>query len=458
MHRSRSALFVALLLATCLAPALADGPPPGTIRETLPNGLAVTIVPDASMPVVATQVWYHVGSANEEPKTRGFAHLFEHLMFGGTPNQPKRAVWDLHERYGGSNNAYTAFDDTVYVSTIPPAGHARLLELEADRMVNLSLTEENLVNEKKIVTEELRLRGENDPFSRLFVKGLKALLGDHPYALEPSGTKEDIAAATLDHAREFYGRYYRPKNAHLVVVGPVDAAATLAQVKETFGALAADGVTPPDVPSLSTWTFPEHVALSEDLPPVKVAVLGFPLPPADHADATTLEVIAALLSWGHVNPVEENLVRKRKLAVYAGTDVMTMRRGGALMFFSASLPYRRKTSAFRYLDEARKDLARFEWVDEKKLAAVKRRLMLSDLQGDFYASSVAGRIGHAAWYEGNEARAWDENARLEKVTLDDVRTVFRRYVVDARPVEVWVTPEHVPLWVRLFGWLFPVVR
>ena len=189
------------------------------------------------MQIVATQVWYHVGSANEEPRTRGVAHLFEHLMFGGTAAHPKRAVWDHHERFGGYVNAYTSFDETVYVSTIPPAGHLPLLDLEADRMVNLSLTDENLANEKRIVTEELRLSTENDPMSRLFTEALKRIFGEHPYSLSPVGTKEDIAAATLEHARDFYERYYRPRNAHLVVVGPVDAPAVLARIREVFGPL-----------------------------------------------------------------------------------------------------------------------------------------------------------------------------------------------------------------------------
>jgi zinc protease len=453
--RVRLLPLVALLVCTT---AGAQRPPPGYVSEKLPNGLAVSILPDATMPVVATQVWYHVGSANEEPKTRGFAHLFEHLMFGGTLSTPKRAIWDHHERYGGDNNAYTSFDDTVYVSEIPPAGYTRVLSLEADRMIDLSLTSENLENEKRIVTEELRLTNENSPLNRLYTKGLKAIFGEHPYALEPTGTKEDVAAATLEHAREFYARFYRPKNAHLVVVGPIDAAATLAKVREAFGPLPADGETPPDVPSLATWKFPAEIDLSEDIPPVEIAVLGFPLPPTDHADAPTLKVLFSLLAWGHVDPLEEDLVRRRRKALFAGTRGMTMRRGGAIVLYSASLPYRRKASAYRFLDEARQKLGAFEWIDEAKLRAAKRRLILSELQDAYYASSIADRIGRAAWYEGDERHAFDTAARIDEVGLEDVKAAFRKYVLDREPIRVYVSPEHVPVLVRLFGWLEPVVR
>jgi zinc protease len=454
----RSALCAPPLVAVALlalAPALA-GAPPGYVAETLPNGLRVSILPDPTMPVVATQVWYHVGSANEEPQSRGFAHLFEHMMFGGTPAHPQRAVWDHHEAFGGDTNAYTSFDETVYLSEIPPAGFAGVLELEADRMVNLALTEENLENEKRIVTEELRLRTENDPWSRLFVEAFKRLLGEHPYALSPAGTKEDIAAATLDHAREFYARYYRPRNAHVIVVGPVDAAETLRTVRAVFGALPPDGVTPADPPEIYGWSFPELLVLEEDLPPVEIAVAGFPLPAQGHADSGALELLQEVLSASAVDPFEDEIVRKRHRAIEAGTEIYTARRGGVITFYAASLPYRRQETAFRHVDEARQALGRFDWLDEPRLAAAKRKLAQRQEQRSYYAAWMAGAIGGASWREGDEARAFDETERLAAVTLEDVRAACRRYILDPEPVRLYVRPEHVPLYVRLFGWLYPI--
>jgi zinc protease len=444
----------ALALAA-LAPALA-APPPGYLHETLANGLHVSIVPDATMPIVATQVWYHVGSANEEPQTRGFAHLFEHMMFGGTATRPKRAVWDHHEAFGGETNAYTAFDETVYTSEIPPVGFPGLIALEADRMVHLSLTEENLANEKRIVTEELRVSTENDPWSRLFVRAFKELLGDHPYALTPAGTKEDIAAATLDHSREFYRRYYRPRNAHVIVVGPVDAAATLSEVEREFGPLPAEGDAPHEVPPIYGWPFPEALELKEDLPPVEIAVVGFVLPAPGGTDAAALEVLQEILTGGALDPFEDELVRKRHRAIDAGTEIHSARRGGVIAFYAASLPYRRRSTAFRHLDETREVLGRFEWLDETRLAAAKRKLERREAQRAYHAASIADAIGRAAWWEGDEARAFDETERLSTVTLEQVRAAYRHYVLEPRPIRLYLRPEHVPLGVRLFGWLYPI--
>jgi zinc protease len=450
-HLARIASVIALSAA-----AAAAAPPPGYVSLTLPNGLRVSILENAAMPVVATQVWYHVGSANEEPRTRGFAHLFEHLMFGGTAAHPKRAVWDHHERFGGDVNAYTTFDETVFVSAIPPAGHLPVLDLEADRMVNLSLDEENLANEKKIVTEELRVSTENEPWSRLLTEALKKVFGEHPYALSPVGTKEDIAAATLEHAREFYERYYRPRNAHLVVVGPVDAQAVLARVREVFGALPADGITPPDVPALDAWKYPDLLELRGDLPPAEIAVAGFPLPPPTHADDAALLLVGELLAGGSVDPFEDELVRKRNQAVYAQTEIETMRRGGLLLFIAASLPYRREKTAFRHLDEALGELGRFEWLDEERFAAAKKKLAREEQTRIYFADATATEIGSAAWWEGDETRAFDRAARIQGVSRADVEAAFRRYILEARPVRLYVRPEHVPFHVRLFGWLYPV--
>jgi zinc protease len=379
------------------------------------------------------------------------------MMFGGTPTHPKRAIWDHHEAYGGRTNAYTSFDETVYISEIPPEGHHGLLELEADRMVNLDLNEDNLANEQRIVTEELRLSTENHPMSRLFTAALKQLLGDHPYALSPAGTKEDIAAATLDLAREFYRTYYRPRNAHVIVVGPIAPSETLERVRAAFGPLPADGVTPTDVPDLHTWSYPELLTLEEDLPPAEVAAIGFPLPAANHPDAAALEILKQLLAWSAVDPFEDELVRRRRKALDAGAVMLHGRRGGVIAFYAANLPYRRQSTAFRHLEETRQVLGNFEWLDAEDLAAAKRTLGRYREHRRYYAASMASAIGLAAWWHDDELRAFDEAQRLEAVTLDEVRDVFRRYVLDPTPVRLFVQPEHVPLYVRLFGWLYPLL-
>lgn len=454
---ARAATTLAGWLCLVLGTALGQETPPSLTAEKLPNGLEVTVFHDPALPLAATQLWYHLGSANEEPRTRGFAHLFEHLMFGGTAAHSKQEFWQFHHRYGGENNAYTSFDETVYTSAINPAGLDQVLDLEADRMTGLLLTAENLDNEKRIVTEELRQAVENDPYSRLAVKALKALLGEHPYALTPVGTKEDIAAATLDHAREFYARFYRPNNAHLVVAGPNDPAAVLARVREAFGGIPAGGGTPPDVPEVLAWPLPGRLDLREDIPPVEVAVLGFPLPPAGAPDQPALEVLKQLLAGGQVNQAEEELVVRRRRALAAGMQWFQMRRGGGLALYAANLPHRSRASAFRDLQATLEKLGKFDWLSPGALAAAKRTLQRRAWQQVYFAEARAEAIGRARWHEGDAARALDRPARIEAVTEAEVRAAFNRYFTGGKPVQIFIRPEKVPLWLRLFGWLAPLV-
>lgn len=449
---------MAFLVAIAL-PAVAMESPEGLLRARLANGLEVTILADPTHPIVATQLWVHAGSAEEGKGERGLAHLFEHLMFGGTERFPRGEYERFVHRWGGYENAFTSPDETVYVSEIPPEGHARVLEMEADRFASLPLTEENLANEKRIVLEELRLRTENDPVSRALVAAQRRLLGDHPYAHDPSGTKEEIAAATLESARGFHERWYRPEGAHLVVVGPVDPAATLETVREVFGPIPG-GEEPggAEVPALLDWPFPERIEIEEDIPPAEIAVVGFPLPPADSPDTPAIRVMLRLLAFGATDPFRDELVIRRKKALEAGIETLAARRGGAIAFWSASLPYRRKATAWRLLDESLDALSRLDWLDDASLAAAKRAERRDLLRGRWYAEARADAIGRARWWEGDALRAFDAAERIEAVTREDVARVFNTYVVEGNRVRMYVKPERVPILVRLFGWLYPVFR
>jgi len=444
------------MIAAFLLAAATAGPRLQPTETTLPNGLVVTIVPDPTMPVVATQVWYHVGAANEGKDERGLAHLFEHLMFGATGTYARGDYSRFVASIGGDENAYTTPDETVYVAEVPGGAYEEVLRREADRMRGLVLTQANLDNEKKIVTEELRLRTENDPVARLLVKAQQALLGDHPYAYDPSGSKEDVAAATVERCRAFYDRYYHPNHAQVVVAGPVDPSAALETIRAAFGPLPAGGAPPDEVPELLRHAFPPQLDLKEDIPPVEVALVGVPLPSADAPDAPAVEVLVAMLTGLAVDPVRDEIVVKRKKAIEAGIQSLSLRRGGGLVFFSASLPYRRKKTAERLLDEAVGNLGRLAWLDDATLEAAKRKLLLARARGDYRAENVAQEVGQALWWEGSTARAFDRSARLRAVTRDDVAAAWRRYVEAGPKIRVYVKPEHVPVLVRMFGWLYPL--
>jgi predicted Zn-dependent peptidase len=241
-----------------------------------------------------------------------------------------------------------------------------------------------------------------------------------------------------------------------VVVGPVDAAATLAAIERSFGPLPPGAKRPEDVPPLLGWTFPEKIDLSEDIPPVEMAALAFPVPSADAPDREALEVLLEILIGGEVDPFREEIVTRKHMAIEAGTERIPGRKGGMFVFYSASLPYRREATAFRVMEEARQELSRFAWLTPERLASAKRSLLRASHVRAYYPESRAETIGRARWHEGDERFAFDHPKRIDAVTLDEVKAAWRTYFGDAKPVRLYARPDHVPILVRLFGWMYPL--
>lgn len=444
---------------------IAPPPIPAEFQSVvLKNGLRVSLLPDRSQPSVSVRLFYHVGGADEGPAEHGIAHLFEHLMFGATTSYPKGEFDRFMHRVGGYFNAATSSDVTVYIADLLPADLAELLAREADRMRNLRVLPADLQREQKIVSEELKLRMENSRVGRITNLVLREALRDHPYA-HLAGTPETVSKITIEQIRAFYARYYRPGNAHLVVVGCIDAAATLAEVDRLFAPLADPALSEPQVraepaktvPALLTWKLADEVSTSQDLAPGKVAVIAYALPPADARDGLALQLLTEMLSYSSVNRLQEQMVKRDKTAFEAGLWTTTWRRGGVLALWAGYLPYRRRATAFRLLAEARDRLSRLDWLTAQRLADAKRALMLELHEARLSNGGRAQAIGYAQRYYGDAQAAFTRPHALDRVTIDEVRDVYQRYVASRQPTRVFLTPQKVPLWLTLFGWLAPVV-
>src|SRR5438067_1430820 len=216
---SRRLLALAALLGATAAPA-ADAPLFPYRDTTLANGLRVLSLEDFSCPVVAVHLWYHVGSKDELPERQGFAHMFEHMMFRGTDRLGPEDHFKFIRRTGGDCNAYTAFDQTVYVQELPAHQLELALWLEAERMAFLRIDQASFDVERKVVEEERRL-GLNRPYGSVPEKLLAELYRDHPYRWSPIGKIPHLRAAAVQELRDFWQRYYVPNNATLVVVAAV---------------------------------------------------------------------------------------------------------------------------------------------------------------------------------------------------------------------------------------------
>src|SRR3984893_18283789 len=240
---------VALLLLALSTPAAAQSaapmamPAPPKIelaytQFTLPNGLTVSLHEDHSIPVVSTDMWYHVGSARERPGRTGFAHLFEHLMFMGSGHVKPGEFDDWLERSGGTNNGSTENDRTNYWINVPSNALELALFLESDRMGYLldSMTPQAVDAQRDVVKNERRQNVENRPYGVADVVLDEMLFPDgHPYHWPVIGYMPDLTAATYDDVVGFFKRFYAPANASLVVAGDLDPVAARRAVEKWFG-------------------------------------------------------------------------------------------------------------------------------------------------------------------------------------------------------------------------------
>ncbi|HEX2799786.1 MAG TPA: pitrilysin family protein, partial [Thermoanaerobaculia bacterium] len=245
---TRRATTTAFVLATVLLAAVHVSAQSFAVEKlTLKNGMTVILYPDHSLPVAAVNVWYRVGSKDEQPRRSGFAHLFEHLMFMGTERVPNGDFDRIMEAAGGSNNASTSADRTNYYSSGPASLLPTLLWLDADRLEALAraMDQKKLDLQRDVVLNELRQTYENQPYGRAEL-AIQYLLypGAHPYHFATIGTEEDLKAAQVNDVKDFFATYYTPSNSSLVVAGDFDPKEIRPLVENLFGTLPS-GAEPP---------------------------------------------------------------------------------------------------------------------------------------------------------------------------------------------------------------------
>lgn len=288
------------------------------IQEQLDNGLRLILSEDHLAPIAAVNIWYNVGSKNEVSGRTGLAHLFEHMMFEGTPRVPK-GEWDrLLAAIGGVNNASTSWHRTNYFEFAPSNHLEMLLYLEADRMGTLleGLHQETLDNQRDVVKNERRWSIDNRPYGTWIEKMQNALFPEgHPYHHEIIGSMDDLSEASLDDVQEFFRTYYAPNNAVLTVAGDFDPNQVREWVKQYFGPVAANPKRPsaPAV-ALKMGGLDDYREVVPDRVPLSRSYIGFRSPPEGSREADVLQMATAVLATGKGSRLYRTLVRERKTA------------------------------------------------------------------------------------------------------------------------------------------------
>ena len=285
---------------------------------TLDNGLTLIVHEDAKAPIVAVNIWYHVGSRNEKPGQTGYAHLFEHLMFQGSENSTGEYLELLEQTGATTLNGTTWFDRTNYYQTVPTGALDKVLFLESDRMGHmLGAIDQAVLDEQRGVVQNEKRQGDNEPYAVIWQELLKQVFPpDHPYSWETIGSMDDLEAASLEEMQEWFRTYYGPNNAVLVIAGDINAADVRTRVEKYFGDI------PPGPPLIvqSEW-IPQHSSERrqhiQDRVPQERIYMAWPGPRWGTTEAHELMLATDVLAGGKNSRLYERLVYRDQIA----TDV-----------------------------------------------------------------------------------------------------------------------------------------
>jgi zinc protease len=305
------------------------------VQRSLANGLRVVASPDHGTPTVAVNLWYDVGSRDEQPGRTGFAHLFEHLMFQGSAHVPSGQHIGLLQAAGASVNATTWFDRTNYFETLPRGGLDLALWLEADRLGGLldTMTQESLDNQREVVKEEKRQRYDNVPYGDVMERLIRLTFpADHPYGHTTIGSMDDLNAATLEDVQDFFRSHYLPSNAVLSIVGDVEPADAFERADTFFGHLHS-GQKPakPHPAPLPPLTGTEREETTADVP-AEAVYLTWRLPARGTAQFDALDLAFSILGQGQTSRLHKHLVRGAELAESSGASALGLIGGSSYGF------------------------------------------------------------------------------------------------------------------------------
>ena len=305
------------------------------VQRSLANGLRVVASPDHGTPTVAVNLWYDVGSRDEQPGRTGFAHLFEHLMFQGSAHVTSGQHIGLLQAAGASVNATTWFDRTNYFETLPRGGLDLALWLEADRLGGLldTMTQESLDNQREVVKEEKRQRYDNVPYGDVMERLIRLTFpADHPYGHTTIGSMDDLNAATLEDVQDFFRSHYLPSNAVLSIVGDVEPADAFERADTFFGHLHSGQKPAKALPApLPPLTGTEREETTADVP-AEAVYLTWRLPARGTAQFDALDLAFSILGQGQTSRLHKHLVRGAELAESSGATALGLIGGSSYGF------------------------------------------------------------------------------------------------------------------------------
>ncbi len=443
--------FAGFLLFCIASPAFGQTWRPPTIVKTLPNGLTIVLSEDHSAPTFGLCISYGIGSRLEPEGRSGFAHLFEHMMFEGTPVAEKGIFDRVTESGGGFNNGQTTNDFTQYFESAPISALDALLWLEADRMKTLDFSAKNLDNQRSVVEEEVRVNVLNQPYGLFFAFELPGKAFDKfPNAHNGYGDFKDLDAATISDVKSFYEKYYVPGNAVLALVGDFSSDEAFAKIEKYFSAVPAKPAPPrPDV-SEGLLTKERRDQETDNLAKVPALAIGYRAPSAETHDALVGAVAGELLHNGQASRLYQALVKEKQVAlsVSGGLNFNNYTpfeyKGPTLLgSFIVYPPGKTEDEVLAAYDAVINELAR------KAPSREELERVTSKMRSDWYDQlgipvQRAQTLSHFQLLQGSFDRAYAIPEELAKVTPEEVRSFAAKYLVKSNRAVINRIPNPNP--------------
>lgn len=420
-------------VATVTPPAQADVF--GAESFMLDNGMQVVVIPNHRVPIVSHMVWYKVGSADEEPGKAGIAHFLEHLMFKGTPTYPAGEITDLVARNGGQQNAFTSYDYTAYYQNVAVDRLPKMMELEADRMRNLILSEEDVRVERDVVLEERRMRVDSRPASIMSERLDAALWVTNRYGTPVIGWEEEIQALNRDDAFDFYRRWYAPKSAILVVAGDITLKELKPLAEATYGKIEpVDSVTSRDRSTFLPQAAAVRVTMEDPRvrqPRWQRTYIAPSVNIGELEETYALQVLSQVLGGGSTSRLYQSLVVEQALAASAGSAYLDDAVSYGRFYLSVSPSPGVDIDVLEDALEADlKELVE-NGLTEDEVARAKTRLRAEVIYAKDSPTSAAQAVGSllSVGMTLEQIEEWPD--RVADVTLEQVNAAARALFTDA---------------------------
>lgn len=406
--------------------------------EALENGLKYIIVERHNLPIVSFYIFYKTGSRNEVPGIRGISHFLEHMMFNETKNLPPREFDRILEENGGDSNAYTSQDWTVYYEEFPPDAFNKVVEMEADRMQNLEFSESIVESERNVIMEERRFRTENLPYG-IQEEALYSLAYlEHPYRFPVIGYMEDLANIKIKDLKDYYGSYYAPNNALIVVSGDIDRKKAIKIIKKNFENIPPRPIPQSLIPREKSNLGEKRGKIVHDVE-VPSLMVSYLCAEANNPDAIPLDILQVIISGGRSSRLYRELVQDSLHAISVLAE-FPWRIDPSLFTIHCILKEdERVESVERIVDSEIEKIKNGELKDEE-LEKAKNIIFTELIKGLQTNSGIAHMLGSYELLLGDWKKFENILMEYEKIDKDKVIETANKYFISDKKTVVSMVP------------------